>query len=113
MLLKAIDGSEFELAVVGYEFPQATDERDDWLVLSVRIKIGLETGTSLSIETSKLSIAQGDGEVKELVFSWMPPTQSAGTTVKWSFQATIYYSADPNGTFTAGNSKTGSFATVR
>ena len=43
MLLRAGDGSEFELKVVGYESLRASDARDDWLVINVRMKVGSES----------------------------------------------------------------------
>jgi len=43
MLLRAVDGSELELTVVGYQFPHAMNVRDDWLLLSIRMKIGAES----------------------------------------------------------------------
>lgn len=41
MLLVTVDGSEFELTVVGYQFPQAMNAGDDWLVLHIRMKTGV------------------------------------------------------------------------
>jgi len=43
LLLRAGDGSELELKVVGYESPQASDARDDWLVINVRMKVDSES----------------------------------------------------------------------
>jgi len=43
MLLRAEDGSELELKVVGYQSPSASDPRDDWLVIYVRMKVGSES----------------------------------------------------------------------
>src|SRR6266542_5161566 len=43
MLLTAVDGSELELTVLGYQFPHAMNALDDWLVLYVRMKTGKQT----------------------------------------------------------------------
>lgn len=43
MLLKTEDGSELDLKVVGYQFPHAADERDDWLLIHVRMKMGSDS----------------------------------------------------------------------
>ncbi len=40
MLLKSADGSEFELSIEGYEFPQIVDDESDsnWLRVRIRLK---------------------------------------------------------------------------
>jgi len=43
MLLRADDGSELELKVVGYQFPHASNQKDDWLVIHIRMKVGSES----------------------------------------------------------------------
>ena len=55
MLLKGADGSEFELGVVGYQFPQEEDEIDDanWLRIRVRASgpLGSWEATDPSLQT--------------------------------------------------------------
>lgn len=43
MLLRTEDGSELELKVVGYQFPTASNEQDDWLLIHVRMKVSSDS----------------------------------------------------------------------
>lgn len=45
MLLKGADGSEFELRVVGYQFPQEGDEVEDANWLQIRIRVTGQGGS--------------------------------------------------------------------